>query len=239
MTSIGNNVLHLQRLGSIESSLDLFKDAEGFNKIIDNVRKLVPYIVKTNLDSTQFDIYFKQLLRYFSELSFPQYVHSVSGCGISFQPRDIGNGLRSCDNLFNYLGSQIGVEITTISTDNKNSLPLKIQNIFENKAQEQISNHDGILLIDISLSCKQIFEIETRKFKVEFTNIDYIAELCRKELDKEENSHLLGVVVLANVLVTKDSKAGISWSMRVLENVNNSKSDMLPKLLSKQASRCT
>ncbi|MFW6027114.1 MAG: hypothetical protein ACOCRX_12335 [Candidatus Woesearchaeota archaeon] len=234
LRSFGHEVLNIQRLGCINASLYLFKESEGFESLLKNIRKIAKKILKTNEQNPNFKIYVSQLYRYFSELMIPHYIKRVSHSKITFQPKDLGDGQKSCDNIVFIDNKEIALEITSISTKNKRNLDKKIKDIFETKGRAQMSQtSDALLAIDLTKSGEQYFDIKKNQFLVKFPNWDYLRDLIRVELDKKMNSHLIGVVLIANIIVEENLKCKLLYKLTLSENINNSNTTILTNLFSK------
>jgi len=229
---VGFEVFNLQRLGSIDQTLHTFDKCKGFDKLIKNMSQIASLIEQSVKDDEEFQEHFNQLLRYFSELLFPNFLLCLCNGKIEFQPKDIGKGLKSCDNTFSFKGNEINIEITTINTKEIKNLRSKVIDIFEIKVQEQLNKEKlGLLVIDITASGTQNFDFNKHKFYVEFPIFDVLAELVNTELAKEENKHLIGVAFVGNILTEKEKKIAITWNVIIKENKKNPYSKLIKEIL--------
>lgn len=232
LKSIGFEVFNLQRVGAIDRTLSIFENCEGFDILINSMKPLTKLITSTDKETQKFKKYFNQLLRYFSELLFPQFLMGLHKGRIKFQPRDIGSGLKSCDNVYWFDDKKIYVEITTINTLDQKNLETKVLDIFELKAQEQLNFEElGLLVIDITTSGSQYFDFKENKFYVNFEIFDNLVKFISKELEKDDNKHLIGVAIIGNIISEKDKEVGLTWICTIKENKKNIKSSIVKDIL--------
>ena len=217
LKQIGNQVMNIPRMGSTNELLDKYRKSDGFENLLKNMKQLAVKI--TENFPKNYISYLDSFYRYYSELQIPFYLSQLLEIKkITFQPKNIGNNGKSCDNLIDTKLGKIFVEITSINTQNTKNIPTKILDIFEEKGQEQLGNNTGILGIDITASGYQTFDKSTKKIDVEFPMKDAIFKEVKKQLQKEENEHILAVIIMENTITTKNNRPQSRWGLTIKAN---------------------
>jgi len=225
--------LDLQRLGMVEKILTEFRTSEGFDKLLTQMKQISQKIVETEIANTLFEKYRGQLHRYISELLVP-YFFTLINCNINeFHPKETGINEKSCDCSIEINGTSIFMEITTINVSiDQKALKLKIDDIFEEKAQQQTVKDPSLLVIDITSSAQERYNKIDNRFEVVFPIFGNMIEYIGEQLDNgEQNFHLVGVLIASNTLCERNGgDFELIYDYYFRPNYNNSHYSLLKDL---------
>ena len=188
------------------------------------MKRIAENIAETAITDGKFEKYENQLYRYFSELLIPYFFVIKKVCSIKeFHPKNTGINHKSCDCSIEINGIVVYTEITTISPINKDTLKLKIEEIFQEKAQKQTVKNPSLLAIDVTLSAQESFNKKKGRCEVVFPIFGDMMRYIGEELEKEENKHLMGVLIAINKLRERNGgDLEIIFDYNFKRNRNNS-----------------